>query len=305
MKVNQPALRIFKARIINQSNSMIRIIAFIFGAALLVAAIVKANHYIPFQVESAAVYFGIVLLSAGLLSLIRPLKFIYIKSRKSAIIPAGTGLAVIIIGLILPAKTVHSGRPHQRIDDFLPEYRFYEYHEVIVNAPADAVLRAMKDTAFSDIPAAVWLVKIRALASGRSLNSYLETGKSIKSFFSQPILKILSRPGSGFLVLDDKIPYEYVGGMAGKPWSNDRPPVISGPDEFCAFNVPGSIRVAFNLNVTDLKNGTTRLSSETRIACTDKSARRIFSCYWRIIYPGSSIIRRVWLDAIADRAVRL
>jgi hypothetical protein len=103
-------------------------------------------------------------------------------------------------------------------------------------------------------------------------------------------------------VLDEKDPYEYVGGMVGRPWSNDRPPIISSPDEFQAFHSPGNIKVAFNIRVVDIKNGSSRLSSETRIKCIDASARRHFSRYWRIIYPGSAIIRRVWLDAIAEHA---
>jgi len=34
------------------------------------------------------------------------------------------------------------------------------------------------------------------------------------------------------------------------------------------------------------------------------SPRRVFAAYWRLSYPGSAIIRRVWLDGIAARALR-
>jgi hypothetical protein len=33
-------------------------------------------------------------------------------------------------------------------------------------------------------------------------------------------------------------------------------------------------------------------------------ARRGFAAYWRVIYPGSALIRRMWLRAIARRATR-
>jgi len=33
------------------------------------------------------------------------------------------------------------------------------------------------------------------------------------------------------------------------------------------------------------------------------STRRRFAGYWRIIYPGSALIRRMWLRAVARRAV--
>jgi hypothetical protein len=32
-------------------------------------------------------------------------------------------------------------------------------------------------------------------------------------------------------------------------------------------------------------------------------ARRRFAAYWRVIYPGSAIIRRMWLRAIQHRAM--
>jgi hypothetical protein len=44
------------------------------------------------------------------------------------------------------------------------------------------------------------------------------------------------------------------------------------------------------------------LSTETRVFATDPAGRRRFARYWRVIYPGSAIIRRMWLRAIARRA---
>jgi hypothetical protein len=35
---------------------------------------------------------------------------------------------------------------------------------------------------------------------------------------------------------------------------------------------------------------------------TDASTRRPFALDWRVIYPGSALIRRMWLRAIARRA---
>ena len=283
---------------------MTRIIIFSFATILLIAAFLFSNHYVPFQVEVFVVYFGICLFAVGLASVIKPFRFLHINSRKSASLIAGTGLLVFIIGAILPAPMIRSSRPPQLIDYFMSEYQFYEYHEMLVNSPAETVSKAMKEVAFTDIPVATWLMRIRVLASGRSVKSTLKNSESTQGLLSQPIVKFLSQPGTGFLVLDDQNPNEYVGGMVGKPWSNDTPPIISGPDEFNSFHSTGNIKVAFNIRVVDMKNGLSRLSSETRIVCIDVSARRLFSIYWRIIYPGSAIIRRVWLNAIAERAVQ-
>jgi hypothetical protein len=54
----------------------------------------------------------------------------------------------------------------------------------------------------------------------------------------------------------------------------------------------------------DEGNGVVRVSTETRILGNDADAHRAFTRYWRLIYPGSAIIRQVWLDAIIARAER-
>ena len=42
--------------------------------------------------------------------------------------------------------------------------------------------------------------------------------------------------------------------------------------------------------------------TDTRVHATSDDARRRFAAYWRVIYPGSSLIRRTWLAAIRKRA---
>jgi len=46
------------------------------------------------------------------------------------------------------------------------------------------------------------------------------------------------------------------------------------------------------------------LRTETRVFANGARARRRFAWYWRLIYPGSSLIRYAWLRAIAKRVVR-
>jgi hypothetical protein len=38
------------------------------------------------------------------------------------------------------------------------------------------------------------------------------------------------------------------------------------------------------------------------VAASDARAERRFAAYWRVIYPGSAWIRRMWLRAIKARA---
>jgi hypothetical protein len=283
---------------------MTRIIIFSLAAVLLIPVLFIINHYVPFQIEAVVVYLGVGFFVVGLLSEIRPFRFIHINNRKSAFLLAVAGILVFLAGMILPSTTVRSSRPHQRIDDFMPEYQFYEYHEMSIDAPADAVCKALKEVTFTDIPVAVWLMRIRAMAAGQFAQPPSNGTKPYVNPFSKPILELLSQPGAGFLTLENNDPYEYVGGFAGKPWAKDTPLALANPDEFQAFQLAGNIKVAFNLHVIGMNNGTSRLTSETRIIGLDASARKMFSRYWRVIYPGSAIIRRVWLDAIAERAIK-
>ena len=57
-----------------------------------------------------------------------------------------------------------------------------------------------------------------------------------------------------------------------------------------------------NFHVEDAGGGRSRLVTQTRIAASDARAERLFARYWRLIYPGSALIRWSWLRAIKARA---
>ncbi|HEV7517478.1 MAG TPA: hypothetical protein VGR07_14350 [Thermoanaerobaculia bacterium] len=77
---------------------------------------------------------------------------------------------------------------------------------------------------------------------------------------------------------------------------------LLSPAGFAALDRPGYAKAAINFRVEDDGNGWSRLVTETRVYATDASARRRFATYWRIIVPGSALIRRMWLAAVRDRA---
>ncbi len=64
----------------------------------------------------------------------------------------------------------------------------------------------------------------------------------------------------------------------------------------------GQVLAAMNFVVAPDGSGGSLLSTETRVCAGDEGARRRFKLYWRMIYPGSALIRRMWLDAIRRRA---
>ncbi len=261
---------------------------------LLVGAAVLVFHYVPFEATSFLAWTGIALAVLSLLCVIKPPQLLGIRSRLRSALVLVLGAALAIVAILWPASIVRVTGPHQRLDDFLSEYQFREYHETVVQAPVDRVVEAARRVSFADMPAAVWLMRVRDLAGGRARTQAEPNPR--------PILDMMSQPGTGFLPLDVSDPHEIVYGMAGRPWTNEPPPSVGKAEQFLSFAEPGQIRVAFNIRIVDEGPGRVRLSTETRTLGNDPEARRLFARYWRIIYPGSAIIRRVWLDAIAARA---
>ena len=76
------------------------------------------------------------------------------------------------------------------------------------------------------------------------------------------------------------------------------------PDDFKSLHAPGFALAAMNFRLEGSVKGETLVTTETRVYATDAPTRRGFAGYWRVIYPGSALIRRMWLRAIKQRAER-
>jgi len=115
-----------------------------------------------------------------------------------------------------------------------------------------------------------------------------------------PVLEVATR--TSFLLLAEEPDREIVIGtlvMAPRGWRPKRRPT---PEDFKALREPGFAIAAMNFLVEDAGPGACIVTTETRIYSTDSSARRRFARYWRVIYPGSALIRRMWLRAVKRRA---
>ena len=79
-------------------------------------------------------------------------------------------------------------------------------------------------------------------------------------------------------------------------------PNVRTLQEYADYREPGAVKMAFNFEVEDSGGGWSTVSSETRVLALDDSSRRGMGCYWRLIVPGSGLLRRQWLDGIKKRA---
>jgi hypothetical protein len=267
---------------------------FVLVAAVVAGLLGVFNYFAPLDPASVTVYAGIVIALAGVACLIKSLRFLGLRSRRAGALLAVTGIALALVGMSWPAGTTRIAERHSRLDDFLPEYQFSERHVVRIHASPDRVSAALREVTSNDIKTMDTLTRLRAMAGGRFV-------RGSSPLAARPILEILKNPRSGFLPLHEDA-REIVMGMVGRPWSNGPRPKIEDAAGFGAFNAPGSVKIAFNLLVEDEGAGWSRVVTETRIRATDDSARRTMGRYWRVIYPGSGMIRRMWLNAIRDRA---
>jgi hypothetical protein len=177
------------------------------------------------------------------------------------------------------------------LDDFLPAYDVHEVHSIAVAAPPAAVMEATRELTPRELPLLVALMALRglpALVRGRRL----PVRGSILDAFRR----------SGFVALRET-PEELVFGGIGRFWEPSGGLRRIEPDGFGDFDEPGYAKAAFNFAV-ERRGAKTVLSTETRVAGTDERARRRFGRYWRLIQPGSALIRVAWLRAIRRRAER-
>jgi len=243
------------------------------------------------------VYLGLIAAFLGGVSLLRPLSFLAIRTRRQAALVLVLGLMVVVMGGSLPARVVHVATPRTELDQFAPVYQFSEFHSMRITAPKEQVYRALKSVTAEEIVLFRTLTWLRRF--GRpGLESILNPPPHV------PLLNVATK--TSFIVLAEEPDREIVLGtlVAAPPgWRSRGKPTADG---FRAFfvttNHPGFAPAAMNFRIEEAGPAACTLTTETRVYATDASTRRRFAVYWRVIYPGSALIRRMWLRAIARRA---
>jgi hypothetical protein len=177
------------------------------------------------------------------------------------------------------------------LDEFLREYHFNEVHTTQVAASPGAALAAARSVTPREVPVMMTLMALRTLPR-------LFRGERMS--LRQPLVDQLL--GAGFVLLAERAD-ELVAGVVGRFWRADGGVRRVSRDDFVAFREPGFAKGVVDFRVRGDGAGTL-LTTETRVWCTDEDARRSFGRYWRVVHPGSALIRREWLWAIRRRAER-
>jgi hypothetical protein len=244
------------------------------------------------MVISALVYSALVVTCVGLVAVIRPVPRLHLDTPLRGAMVAGAALCVAAGALLLPAFEMRAAATTTRLDQFAPAWQFHEVHTMRIAAPPARVFDAIKQVRADEIFLFRTLTWIRR--AGRPLPP------GIMNAGSQASLLDVATKG-GFIWLADDPPREMVVGTVVHAPAGFRRGTLT-PGLFTA-PPPGFALAAMNFVVTpDGANGSI-VSTETRVFASSAAARRRFAAYWRVIYPGSALIRRMWLRAIAHRAL--
>jgi hypothetical protein len=270
---------------------------------------------------------GLACLAVGLVSLLEPLRFLGIRTRRRAAAVAAAGALLTAGAVAWPAPLLRSVRRPSRLDDFVPRYQFHEHHEIFIHAAPERVWWAVKTVTAEEITffrTLTWLRNPRR--SWRPAEENILAPRA-----DRPILE--TALSSGFVLLAEEPNRELVvGTLVIAP---RRPPPGT---HFAAISGPGYAKAALNFHIEPegsvpaapasssspspsspspaspsslsstspapppVPTGWSLLSTETRVFATDAATRRRFAAYWRVIYPGSALIRIEWLRAIRRRA---
>lgn len=238
------------------------------------------------------VYLGVISAVVGGISLVQPLSLLGIQTRPIAAVFVVLGMFLIVTGSALPARDRVTAS-HTLLDQFTPVYQFNEFHSRLIRAPKEQVFCAIESVTADEILLFRTLTWIRRF--GRAGPEDILNAPE-----RQPILAVATK--TSFLLLAKEPNHEIVVGtlvVAPPGWRSSN---HSTSESFRTLREPGFAFAAMNFVIEDANRSGCMLTTETRVYATDASARRRFAAYWRVIYPGSALIRRMWLRAIAWRA---
>lgn len=238
---------------------------------------------------------GLALAALGLLTAIKPLRWLGVRTRRRAAAVLAAGVFLLALGGLWPARNREVAAPRSLLDEAVPVYQFSEFHETRVDAPPERVWPALLAVTAEEIPLFLPLTWLRRLGRAGP-ESILNAPEK------RPILEVATR--TTFVEIARREPEEYLLGTlvvipkSGPPRRDE----LASTGAWRDLDSPGLAKAVMNFRLAPDGRGGTLVTTETRVAATDAATRRRFALYWRLIYPGSATIRRAWLYAIAQRA---
>src|SRR2546423_4500235 len=95
------------------------------------------------MLDSVLLYLGFAIVLVGALSILWPLRFLQIRTRKAGAIVAAVGFLVAVAVLFLPARTKQVSTPTTKLDEWMPVWQFDEQHSIHIKASPEKVFEAI------------------------------------------------------------------------------------------------------------------------------------------------------------------
>lgn len=182
------------------------------------------------------------------------------------------------------------------LDAWLPDYEFDEHHDLIVQAPLATVRQALGEIDLARIPL------VRLLMTLRTLPAFLVSPRRTLATHRKRASPRLGLTALGSFTLLADEPCEVVLGLTGRFWKLRGEILVGDAATFRAAPPAGTARAVMNFLLESESAERTRVSTDTRIHCADAATRRTFGWYWRLIRPGSGLIRIAMLRAVRRAA---
>ena len=267
----------------------VKTLSWILFAAMAVGGIALFNYWASFQLLSTLAYSGMAAALVGLANVALPFRFMGVRKRVVGALGLVGGVALTFAALLWPAPMIRVAQPRTRLDDVMPEYQFSEKHSARVHARPEQVLEAVRQSTFGDMKSLSALLKIRAAA--------LRAPDHTADMQRQRVLDAFA--ASGYLVDSSERGIVMFGAVNVR---EKRRPDVHDVQQFAEYRQPGAVKMAFDFTADEAGGGWSTVSTETRVMATDPATRSGMGRYWRLIVPGSGLLRREWLDGIRIRA---
>jgi hypothetical protein len=169
------------------------------------------------------------------------------------------------------------------IDEWLPEYQVSARYSIRVGSSPEKTAAALRKASFADLPIVRGLMRLRGyrLGNAQRTASPVTEGRRFGSF-----LELVANPG------------EVVLGIAGRFWRPDGGIVRDlTADGFHDFQRIGYAKAVWNFFISPA-DGSSQLSTETRVQTFGRAATVKFRLYWVIVGPFSGLMRTAMLREV-------
>lgn len=178
------------------------------------------------------------------------------------------------------------------LDTLIPTPRLVEVDYVDLAGPPERAWQYVRHGNLAHSPLVHALFELRALPE-RITGKHHPSTLRIDDLRSTP-------EAPGFQLLAEEASSAFAVGAIGKVWHGQIPFVhVANAAAFAAFEQADYVKVAWSIRVLPLGERDARVEIEVRVDATDEQAWHKFERYFRLIGPGSHLIRRVLLSDLA------